>query len=136
MKTVFAPGCALFLYKPHMAKKMTTVLSREFAEIEEHRTCCRHDPKLPEGPRIINTCAGCDRRYRELYECVSTVSFWELLAASESFPFPDYKQRRMSILDACPTRDQGRVHQGDAFYIALRMLAHKPGMTRKEFIKR
>lgn len=111
MNNVFAPGCALLIYKPELVEKMMVLLRDEFAGIEEHTTCCRHEPKLADGTRIINTCAGCDRRYRELYEGITTVSFWELLAASESFPFPDYKQRKMSILDACPTRDQERVHQ-------------------------
>ena len=58
---------------------------------------------------MIYTCAGCDRRYRELYAGISTISFRELLAESNTFPFPDYRQQKMSIADACPTRDQARV---------------------------
>ncbi len=111
MNRVFAPGCALLIYKPELAGKMRDWLTREFAGIEEHTICCRHDPKLPAETRVINTCAGCDRRYRELYEGISTVSFWEILAESDSFPFPDYQRREMAIVDACPTRDQQRVHQ-------------------------
>lgn len=111
MKNVFAPGCALLIYKPELAGKMKAQLEKEFSGLEEHTTCCRHEPKLAAGTRIINTCAGCDKRYRELYEGLTTISFWELLAASESFPFPDYQQRQMTILDACPTRDQERVHR-------------------------
>ncbi|BCR03538.1 hypothetical protein DESUT3_06070 [Desulfuromonas versatilis] len=111
MDMAFAPGCALLIYKPELARRMLELLKQDFPELQEHRTCCRHQPGLPAGTRIINTCAGCDRRYRQLYEGISTVSFWELLAASESFPFPDYRQRRMAILDACPTRDQQRVHR-------------------------
>lgn len=119
MKNVFAPGCALFIYKPELAGKMRAQLEQDFAGIEEHTLCCRNEPKLASGTRVINTCAGCDRRYRELYEGLTTVSFWELLATSESFPFPDYQQRQMTILDACPTRDQERVHR------AIRALLEK-----------
>lgn len=109
MNKVFAPGCALLIYKPELAEKMLDLLQQEFSGIQQHTTCCRHQPNLPVGTCVVNTCAGCDKRYRELYAGVSTVSFWELLAASKGFPFPDYRQRKMTILDACPTRDQERV---------------------------
>ncbi len=108
MHHFFAPGCALLIYKPQLAEKMMEFLRKEFTGIAEHTTCCHHEPRLAPGARVINTCAGCDRRYRELYAGVSTVSFWEILAASTTFPFPDYQQRRMTILNACPTRDQVR----------------------------
>lgn len=111
MKQVFAPGCALLIYKPNLAARMFDWLKKKNADFTEHTICCHHDPQLPKESCIINTCAGCDRRYRELYEGVLTLSFWEILAECDDFPFPDYKQREMSIADACPTRDQGRVHQ-------------------------
>ena len=111
MKNVFAPGCALYLYKPDLAEKMFQLLLHDFPGMREHSTCCHHQPKLPARSRVINVCAGCDKRYRTLYEGVSTISFWELLADSDNFPFPDYGSRKMSILDACPTRDQVRVHK-------------------------
>ncbi|PKN11606.1 MAG: hypothetical protein CVU69_11520 [Deltaproteobacteria bacterium HGW-Deltaproteobacteria-4] len=119
MNHVFAPGCALSIYKPQLAEKMMDFLRKEFPSFEEYTICCHHEPQLAMGSRVINTCAGCDRRYRELYEGITTVSFWEILASSETFPFPDYRQRKMTILDACPTRDQVRVHQ------AIRTLLRK-----------
>lgn len=111
MIQVFAPGCALYLYKPQLAARMLGLLQSRFPQVAEHTICCRHQPNLAAGSQIINVCAGCDRRYRELYPGISTISFWELLAGSEDFPFPDYQGCRMAILDACPTRDQERVHQ-------------------------
>lgn len=110
MKKVYAPGCALLIYKPELAEKILRYLSAE-SKLGVHHTCCRHEPGLEDGTLVINTCAGCDRRYRELYENITTVSLWEVLAGSRDFPFPDYKGREMSILDACPTRDQVRVHK-------------------------
>ena len=110
MKTVFAPGCALLIYKPEQGRKMLDFLNNDLGNINEHVTCCRHDPKLENGTQIINTCAGCDKRYRQLYEGISTISLWEVLADSKTFPFPDYHGKEMTILDACPTRDQERVH--------------------------
>lgn len=48
---------------------------------------------------------GCDRRFRTLYEGISTSSLWELLNESDNFPFPDYKGMEVSIRDPCPVRN-------------------------------
>jgi Fe-S oxidoreductase len=120
MRTVYAPGCALVLYKPELARKVLEVLRSELGEVDEHLTCCKHEPGLPHGTRVVNTCPGCDRRYRQLYEGVSTVSLWEVLAESRAFPFPDHGGATMTVLDACPTRDQDRVH--DAIRTLLRRM--------------
>jgi Fe-S oxidoreductase len=109
MNQVFAPGCALMLYKPHLADKVQRALNQEGGADARHLKCCRHAPGLPPGTQVINLCPGCDRRYRSLYEGVSTRSLWEVLAESSSFPFPDHGGRAMAIQDACPTRDQARV---------------------------
>jgi Fe-S oxidoreductase len=116
MKQVFAPGCALMIYKPHLADKMLDFLNHDLGGIDDHQICCKHEPKLQRDTRVINVCPGCDRRYRELYDGVTTISLWEILADSKTFPFPDYGGMTMSVLDACPTRDQVRVH------IAIRTL--------------
>jgi hypothetical protein len=118
MKKVFAPGCALLIHNPDSAEKIKKILESIFGEIETHTTCCHHDPEFAEQTTVINVCAGCDKRYRLLYENTDTVSLWEVLTESD-YPFPDYKGREMGILDACPTRNQERVH------IALRKLADK-----------
>ncbi|MFT9494794.1 (Fe-S)-binding protein [Anaerosolibacter sp.] len=123
MKTVFAPGCALFIYKPELGRRVLDFLNGYLGDINEHMTCCRHEPNLEKETEIINTCAGCDRRYRQLYEGISTISLWEVLADSESFPFPDYHGKEMAILDACPTRDQERVHH------AIRTLLKRMNIT-------
>ena len=123
MKKVFAPGCALMIYKPELGKRVLEYLNTDLGNIEEHLTCCRHEPNLENGTQIINTCAGCDRRYSQLYDGISTISLWEVLADSNTFPFPDYQGQQMAILDACPTRDQERVHN------AVRALLKKMNIT-------
>ena len=110
MKRVYAPGCALMIYKPELAQKVLGALDKDLGDIPEHSICCRHQPKLEASTQVINTCAGCDRRYRELYEGISTVSLWEILAESKTFSFPDYHGIAMTIHDACPTRSEERVH--------------------------
>ncbi|MDD2772865.1 MAG: hypothetical protein PHP45_04125 [Elusimicrobiales bacterium] len=110
MKRVFAPGCALVMHNPGSAKKLLAFLNKELGPLDEHLTCCRHEPKLPAGTQVINVCAGCDKRYRTLYDGIATISLWEILDRSKSFPFPDYKGKEMTVLDACPTRDQSRIH--------------------------
>lgn len=110
MKQVYAPGCALMIYKPKLANKVLEFLNKDLRDIPEHLICCRHDPHLEMGTRVINTCAGCHRRYRQLYEGITTISLWEVLAESKTFPFPNYNGLEMSIHDACPTRTEERVH--------------------------
>lgn len=109
---VFSPGCALFLYKPGLARKLWEALKNEpgFTDVPLYDRCCHHKPEsLPPGTRVINVCSGCDRRYRSLYDGISTKSLWEVLAGSEIFPFPDYGGAEISIHDTCPTRTQERV---------------------------
>jgi Fe-S oxidoreductase len=131
MKKVFAPGCALLIYKPQLATKMLEFLKADLGDVEEHLTCCRHEPKLRAGTQVINTCAGCDKRYGELYEGITTVSLWEVLVESESFPFPDYRGQTMTILDACPTRDQDRIHTAIRFLLArMNIRVVEPAKTK------
>jgi Fe-S oxidoreductase len=111
MNQVFAPGCALMLYKPELAHRIAEYLNGPSASVPEHHVCCRHEPHLAPGTQVINVCAGCDRRFRSLYKGVSTISLWEVLAESRDFSFPDYHGQRMSVHDACPTRTQARVHK-------------------------
>lgn len=135
MNQVFAPGCALMLYKPELARKVSAFLNASGSDIPTHSICCHHHPLLPVGTRIINVCAGCDRRFRTLYEGISTISLWEVLACSESFPFPDYQGQRMSIHDACPTRTETRVH--DAVRTLLRRMniaVAEPQRTRAQAV--
>lgn len=108
---IFAPGCALFLYKPHLIEKLHEFLDTNYGPIDQMDICCRHTPRIPDDTCVINICPGCDRRYRENYEDPRTISLWELLMESETFPFPDYQSMEMTIIDACPTRDQERVHE-------------------------
>ncbi len=105
MKRVFAPGCALMIHEPELARKMLGFLNNELGDIKEHLTCCRHEPKLPTGTQVINVCTGCDRKYHELYQGITTLSLWKILATRETFRFPDYQGTKMAILDACPTRN-------------------------------
>ena len=135
MNQVYAPGCALMIYKPALAKKMTDFLALESSTLQPHLTCCRHEPNLPEGTHIINTCAGCDRRYRELYAGISTISLWEKLACSTTFPFPDYQGEKMSIHDACPTRSEERVHNAVRQLLArMKITVVEPEFTRSQAI--
>ena len=119
MQKIFAPGCALMLYKPYLAEKLHVILNENIGQMDVIETCCRHEPQLHVKTEVINICPGCDKRYRNNYENTSTISLWEILAYNDFFPFPDYKGKVMSIIDACPTRDQERIHS------AIRILLKK-----------
>jgi Fe-S oxidoreductase len=133
MKKVFAPGCALMLYKPHLAEKLHAILNKNIGEMELLSTCCRHEPENRSNLEVINVCPGCDKHFGNDYSHTTTISLWKLLAECNYFPFPDYKGQTMSIIDACPTRNQPPVHD------AIRKLLGKmnirivePGKTRTE----
>ncbi|MCX6226653.1 MAG: (Fe-S)-binding protein [Bacteroidia bacterium] len=111
MKKVFAPGCALMLYKPHFAEKLHIILNENLGTMNQLLTCCKHEPQLDSLTEVINICPGCDKRYNNDYQNTTTISLWEILAGSDFFPFPDYGGRAMSILDACPTREKVVVHE-------------------------
>jgi Fe-S oxidoreductase len=131
MSLVFAPGCALMIYKPHLAVKMSGFLKAAHGAAVEHYLCCRHEPGLALGTRIVNVCPGCDRRFRELYPGITTISAWQILAADDSFPFPDYGGAAMSILDACPTRNEDRVHEAiRTLLLRMNIRVVEPRQTR------
>ncbi len=134
MKEIYAPGCALIIYKPELANKTMSFLQQfKDREMKEHLICCRHEPTLEKNTNVINTCPGCDKRFRGLYEGVSTVSLWEIIAESDTFPFPDYHGIEMAIHDSCPTRTEERVHNA-VRKLLTRMNIHviEPENTRKK----
>lgn len=109
-KCYFNPGCAMNLYKKETADAMLSILRESFGNIKPHSICCRHQPRLPEGSTIINNCAGCDRRFRSLYEGIRTISFWEVINSIDGLALPDYKSAQMSVHDSCGYRHKPQVH--------------------------
>jgi len=126
MKTIYAPGCALMLYKPLLAEKVQNYLSGLGYSPEMHKLCCRYEPGYSDEVRLVNTCSGCDRRFSELYAGVSTISLWEIIAADSKFPLPRYEGLTVSIQDACPTRSKKAVH------VAVRELINRMGISVRE----
>ena len=119
----FSPGCALCIYKPDAGEKILRLLNHYFGTVKLHSICCHHDPQLPAGATIINNCAGCDRRFRSLYEGVQTISLWEVLAGLPELPLPQYPGLTLSVHDSCSYRPKPQVHA------AVRDLLHKMGIT-------
>ncbi|QDR79493.1 hypothetical protein [Sporomusa termitida] len=110
-KTYFNPGCALSIYKPEIENKIVKFLNENYGVTALHKICCRHEPQLEAGSLIINVCAGCDRRFRSLYDGISTISLWEVLDGLDAFQYPDYQGLKVSVHDACPVREKPQVHQ-------------------------
>jgi len=106
----FNPGCALSIYKPESGQKLLNMLNKHFGPVQLHSICCHHDPKLPHGSTIINNCAGCDRRFRSLYEGIKTISLWEVLDSIENLPLPDHTGLTVSVQDSCSYRPKPQVH--------------------------
>jgi len=126
MKRVFAPGCALMLYKPDLAERLHEILIKNLGNMELWLPCCKRDPHFNSATEVINICPGCDKRFRLNYKNSFTISLWEILAQGDFFTFPNYQGKSMSIIDACPTRDQERVH------IAIRTLLIRMNVSLME----
>ena len=119
-------GCALSLYKPDVPEKMLKLLQEHLVNVELHSICCRHDPSLEPGSTIINNCAGCDRRFRSLYEGIYTISYWEVIDSIPDLPLPDYRGLKVSIHDSCGYRHKPQVHK------AIRSLLAKMNIEIEE----
>lgn len=118
----FNPGCALCIYKPYAGDRIIQLLNRHFGPVKLHSICCQHDPKLPKGATIINNCAGCDRRFRTLYDGIQTISLWEVLDQLPQLSLPQYRGLTLSVHDSCSYRPKPQVHA------AVRSLLHKMGV--------
>ncbi|MDD3202712.1 MAG: (Fe-S)-binding protein [Pygmaiobacter massiliensis] len=118
-KCYFNPGCAMSLEYPQTEHKALALIHACFGPAVMHNICCHHNPGLPQGSVIINTCGGCDRRFRSLYPGIRTISLWELLDSIEGLPLPRYPGLTVSVHDSCPFRQKPQVHA------AVRNLLHK-----------
>lgn len=119
----FNPGCALCMYKPHAPDKILQLLGEHFGPVKLHSLCCHHDPQLPKGATIINNCAGCDRRFRSIYDGIQTIALWEVLDRLPSLPLPRYDGLTLSVQDPCSYRPKPQVHA------AVRSLLGKMGIN-------
>lgn len=128
-KCYFNAGCAMSLYKPELPGLMLQLLQEQYGDVKPHTICCRHDPGLEAGSTIINNCAGCDRRFRSLYEGVNTISYWELIDSLPDLQLPDYGGLTVSVHDSCGYRHKPQVHR------AIRSLLRKMNIavTEAEF---
>jgi Fe-S oxidoreductase len=132
-KLYFAPGCALMLYKPGLADKILGILNKNLGKVDLLLTCCQHNPNLPENSKVINVCPGCDKRFSKDYAGVSTVSLWEVINENSFFEYPDYKGRKMTIIDACPTREVNIVQNSIRDLLKkMNINLIEPKNTRKE----
>lgn len=109
MANYYNPGCALLIYKESLVTKLYNYL-KETEGILYHDICCHNPHQLNEDDTIINTCAGCDRRFSTEQQ-INTYSIWEKLANDDNFNFPDYSGLVVSIQDPCPIRHKSQVHQ-------------------------
>jgi hypothetical protein len=54
MKKVFAPGCALMLYKPDLATRLHRMLNENLGKMDLLTTCCKKDPQFETETEVIN----------------------------------------------------------------------------------
>ena len=106
----FNPGCPIYFHNDSEPERILAILRKRFGPVKMHNECCRSEPHLLEGATIINNCAGCDRRFRNDYEGVKTISLWEILDSIELLPLPQYHGLNVSVHDSCSYRRRPEVH--------------------------
>ena len=104
MKYIYAPGCALVVYKPHLAERLKEVVEAHYSQMPTLLSCCFNRPELDADTCIITPCSTCREQYRKHYPQCSTLYFLKELAESSDFEFPDYRGAQMSIQDTCSGR--------------------------------
>ncbi|MGL5257357.1 MAG: heterodisulfide reductase-related iron-sulfur binding cluster [Proteocatella sp.] len=110
-KCYFNPGCAMTTHDVENEQLIYKLLNENFGTVKMHNRCCRHQPNLPEGSVIINNCAGCDRRFRSIYEGIDTISLWEIFDSIDNLDLPNHKGLKVSVQDPCSYRPKPQVHQ-------------------------
>lgn len=110
MSIYYAPGCGFKEYKFDLIEKLAQFLKSQNKIDGLYLSCCHIVPDPNKHFTIVNSCAGCDHRYRNAYPNVDTISLWEVLLETD-FNYPDYNGAVMTIQDACPTRNQPRQHE-------------------------
>ena len=105
MDTLFAPGCALKAYKPHLIQRMTDFLIEKGIIVGTYDTCCKKPKTIEEDIVLIICCPGCNRMFETAFSNVRPVSLWKILLDTD-FPFPDYHGKKMTIHDACRSRNR------------------------------
>jgi len=134
-RQIFAPGCALMLYKPELATKIHAMLNSHAGAMSVLNTCCKHDPAFTVPTEIINVCPGCDKRFAADYANTTTISLWEYLSSNDTFQFPDYHGQEMTILDACPAREKPVIHEAIRSIIRkMNIRLVEPAATRTKSI--
>lgn len=103
MKNYYSPGCGILEYKPELAKKVEEFLKKEGKIADSYLTCCWDKPAFDETVIVINTCPGCDKRFRTWYDNTETITLWEVLLDCD-FDYPDYGGMEMAIHDSCDTK--------------------------------
>ena len=111
MQYIYAPGCALLSYKPHLAEKLKEFIVRRLGPMDTLLPCCFNSPALPPHTCVVTPCATCAEKYAKMNEDGLSLFFLSMLAESEDFPFPDYGGISMSIQDTCSARKQPEVLQ-------------------------
>ena len=109
MQYVYAPGCALMSYKPHLANRLQEVIEKIYGPMDTMLSCCFNKPALAPETCIITPCATCAEKYAKQYPDCTSAFFLAQLADDKDFPFPDYGGVNMSIQDTCSARTQPEV---------------------------
>ena len=85
MKILFAPGCALRVYKPELVDDLTKFLSENNIIDGTYDICCKSDWTIEEDVQIIDCCPGCSHQFSSRSN-VHVISLWKVLLNTDFSP--------------------------------------------------
>ena len=106
MNTVYFPSCKLTAYAPDSSTKIKAYLQERF-NIASAGCCRPGHKKITQEDTVVYICNTCAAIIRESSVAKNVISVWELLAADDNFPFPDYKRKNLTVQDCWRTFDNG-----------------------------
>lgn len=109
MELMFTPGCALLMYKPHLADKAEAYLTGRGYQVRRSEICCYHNQHCPPGTQTVTICSGCARRFRREHQGIEPLPLWQIMAEDAGLRLPDYNGMKLSVHDACPSKEDEAV---------------------------
>lgn len=108
---IYYPSCKFIAQFPQASKKIQDYLSERY-DIKIAGCCKASLKSITTDDTIIYICNTCAAFFDESTPTQNIISVWELIFKDDTFRFPDYAHRRMTVQDCWRSYDN--ISQQDA----------------------
>lgn len=106
---IYYPSCNFRKMLPHVEKAFQNYL-RESHQMKITGCCLYTHKVLGENTALIN-CQACRENLNNSLDHPSIQSIWEFIDSDSNFVFPDFKHKKMHLIDCYRDREQKEVHK-------------------------